>query len=229
MRLSVVSLLMILTTVFMSACGRDASAPVVDNSHRFYGPSGTVSGGIALSSAATQQAAPISAISSNNLSPASGSPQLAPASEQARIVPHYSNRSILASGNSDGWQWPVQGQVSERFGKQGAGIANEGITIAAPAGTPIRAAQAGEVAYVGHGVRDYGNIVILRHPSGEMTSYAHASDIVVSKGQHVATGTTLGYVGTSGNAKTPQLHFAMRSGDKAVDPLSRLPSQLASR
>ncbi|MFZ8477846.1 murein hydrolase activator EnvC family protein, partial [Staphylococcus aureus] len=79
---------------------------------------------------------------------------------------------------------PVQGQVSERFGKQGAGIANEGITITAPAGTPIRAAQAGEVAYVGHNVRDYGNIVILRHANGDMTSYAHASDIVVQKGQH---------------------------------------------
>ncbi|MFM9889524.1 MAG: murein hydrolase activator EnvC family protein [Rickettsiales bacterium] len=222
MRLSVVSLLMILTTVFLSACGRDELASLDDRSQMFYGRTGVMSvASAAFTTAPAIQAAPISAISSNDLAPASGH---APAIINTSSVVA---RPIMAANNP--WQWPVNGEVAERFGKQGEGIANEGITIAAPEGTPIRAAQAGEVAYVGHGVRDYGNIVILRHPSGEMTSYAHASDIIVNKGQQVAAGATLGHVGTSGNAKTPQLHFALRSGDRAVDPLTKLPSQLASR
>ena len=224
MRLSVVSLLMILTTVFLSACGRDELATLDDRSQMFYGRTGVVSvASAAFTSAPTIQAAPISAIRSNDLAPASG---------HAPTVINTSSvvaRPIVAAASNNPWQWPVNGEVSERFGKQGEGIANEGITIAAPAGTPIHAARGGEVAYVGHGVRDYGNIVILRHPGGEMTSYAHASDIIVSKGQQVAAGATLGHVGTSGNAQTPQLHFALRSGDRAVDPLSKLPSQLASR
>jgi len=118
--------------------------------------------------------------------------------------------------------------VTEPFGKQANGIANEGITIAAADGTPIKAAGGGEVAYVGTNVRDYGNMVILRHTDGTLTSYAHAREILVSKGDHVLPGDVLGYVGHSGNASTPQLHFAMRQNGTVIDPLSKLPRALAS-
>lgn len=222
MRLSVVSLLMILTTVILSACGRDELAVLDDRSQLFFGRGGTVNfASASFTTAPTIQAAPDNAISSRNLV---ATPQHALAPINSGLA---TDRPIIAANNP--WQWPVNGTVSEHFGKQSEGIANEGITIEVPSGTPIRAAQAGEVAYVGHGVRDYGNIVILRHPGGDMTSYAHASDIAVTKGQLVAAGATLGHVGKSGNAKTSQLHFALRSGERAVDPLTRLPSQVASR
>jgi len=101
--------------------------------------------------------------------------------------------------------------------------------IAAPEGTPIRAAQAGEVAFVGQDTKNYGNIVILRHADGAMTSYAHASEIIVKKGEAVPAGGVIAKVGKSGNAKEPSLHFAVREGKSSVDPLSKLPQQVASR
>ncbi len=64
-----------------------------------------------------------------------------------------------------GWQWPLAGRVIEAYGKQGEGVANEGITIAAKKGTPIHAAAGGEVVFVGSQLKDYGNMVILRHPA----------------------------------------------------------------
>jgi murein DD-endopeptidase MepM/ murein hydrolase activator NlpD len=131
-----------------------------------------------------------------------------------------------SAGGAVNWQWPVQGKILESFGPQGN--AHAGITIAAAEGTPIHAAMAGEVAFVGSNVPNYGNMVILRHPNGDMTSYSYARKIVVTKGQQVAAGTVLGYVGQTGAAKSPQLHFALREGNHAVDPLEKLPSPTAN-
>ena len=147
----------------------------------------------------------------------------------APVASFHSSEAAFPSAMASNWAWPVQGSVTERFGKQANGIANEGITIAAADGAPIRAASGGEVAYVGSHVRDYGNMVIVRHSGGALTSYAHAKEILVSKGDKVIQGDVLGYVGQTGTAKSPQLHFAMREGSHAVDPMSKLPSQLASR
>ena len=90
------------------------------------------------------------------------------------------------------------------------------------------AAQAGEVAFVGKDTKTYGNIVILRHADGDMSSYAHARDITVTKGQQVAAGATLGTVGQSGSAKSPQLHFAVRENGTSIDPMTKLPHQIAA-
>jgi murein DD-endopeptidase MepM/ murein hydrolase activator NlpD len=83
-------------------------------------------------------------------------------------------------------------------------------------------------AFVGEDAKNYGNIVILRHADGTMTSYSHASRIAVKKGDRVDAGTTIAYVGQTGNARTPQLHFAVREGKNSVDPMTKLPHQVAS-
>ena len=201
MRLSIVSLLMILTTVFLSGCGKADMASLDDRGQNFYGKNN-------VQRAATQQAAPTFSVASRDLTQA---PAPAPA-------PMVMTRS---------WQWPVQGRVTEKFGQQANGVANEGIVIAAIEGTPIRAAQAGEVAFVGQDTKNYGNIVILRHADGTMTSYSHAREITVKKGERVQGGSVIANVGTSGNAKEPELHFAIREGKVSVDPLSKLPQQVA--
>lgn len=221
MRLSMVSLFMILTTVFLSGCTKSSMASLEDRSGNFYSQHGVIENAFASATAysATHMAAPVSSIASNDIG-------AAPLS-QPRIVPKHTQQ--IAAVSSSRWQWPVQGEVTERFGKQASGTKNEGITIAANDGAPIRAAQAGEVAYVGHDVKGYGNMVIVRHAGGEMTSYAHAKDITVNKGEHVGAGDIIAHVGTTGGVKAPQLHFALHEGSSTIDPLTRLPNQLAAR
>lgn len=208
MRLSTVAFLMILTTVFLSGCASSQSAAVDDRSHNYYGRSD----GSAIATSAPVQAAPTMVVQSQELSaPGAGKP--------AATVPMQT---------ASRWQWPVEGKVIESFGPKANGAASEGIVIAAAENTPIRAAQSGEVAFVGEDARNYGNIVILRHPDGTMASYSHASRIVVKKGDQVQAGNTIAYVGKTGNAPSPQLHFAVREGKNSVDPLSKLPHHMAS-
>lgn len=206
MRLSAVAFFMILTTVFLSGCGKDEMASLDNRGTNYYGRNGTT----ALNSGFMQQAVPVMSVSSNDLAAP------APVQKTAMAAP-------IRSGSD--WQWPVRGKVTETFGQQATGTRNEGIVISADAGTPIRAANAGQVAYVGNDTKTYGNIVILRHATGEMTSYSHAQSIIVKQGDHVPSGATLGYVGQSGNAKVPELHFAVRDGKSAIDPLTKLPQQ----
>ena len=190
---------------------------------------------------ASSSSSPASAPSSHSMSTAqsggcyNGSPfahagptSPAACSTQAQAAPAASATTQTAQASpvsADGWQWPVRGKITEKFGAQASGVSNEGIVIAANAGTPIRAAQTGEVAYVGTDTKTYGNIVILRHADGEMTSYAHAQSIIVKKGDKVPGGTVIGYVGQSGTAKVPELHFAVRDGKSSIDPLTKLPAQ----
>jgi murein DD-endopeptidase MepM/ murein hydrolase activator NlpD len=216
MRLSAVAFFMILTTVFLSGCGQDNMATLDNRGQNFYGRGGV----IAMNSQLTVQAVPVMNISSNTLTPPASAP--APAATPAPVAQHMAQAAPLTPG---AWQWPVNGKITEKFGQQASGISNEGIVIAANAGSPIRAAQAGDVAFVGEDTRNYGNIVILRHADGEMTSYAHAQSIIVKKGDHVNGGNVIGYVGQSGNAKVPELHFAVRDGKSSIDPLTKLPQQ----
>ena len=75
----------------------------------------------------------------------------------------------------------------------------------------------------------FGQMAILRHADGSMTSYAHAQEIIVSKGDTLQQGDVIGYVGRTGNVTSPQLHFGMRRGSQPVNPTSVLPQQVASR
>lgn len=219
---------MILTTVLLSACEQQHMAAFEDKSGSYNGRNtllttrdGSQPLFVPSFQMTTESAAALDSVSSQELAPPSTP---APLPATAAGEPHSQ-----VFGSSVAWAWPVKGEVTTPFGKQREGIANEGVTIAAGQGTPIKAAAGGEVAFVGDSLRDYGNMVILRHPNGDMSSYAHADRISVAKGMTVRQGDTIGYVGQTGGAKAPQLHFAIREGNKAIDPLSKLPSQLASR
>jgi murein DD-endopeptidase MepM/ murein hydrolase activator NlpD len=92
------------------------------------------------------------------------------------------------------------------------------MNIAAPRGTPIRAAENGEVAYDGDGIKALGNLLLIRHADGFVTAYAHADSLLVKKGDIVRRGQVIARVGDSGGVAEPQLHFEIRQGAQAVDP-----------
>ncbi len=212
MRISTAAFLMILTTVFLSGCAQQTVASVEDHGAGYYGRNAAQRGQAINNRVATyQEEAPVVAVQAQDIT-----------------EPQPQKKTYVRIAESPRWQWPVNGEVTERFGPQRTGVANQGITITAAEGTPIHAAQSGTVAFVGTGVRDYGNMVILRHGDGTLSAYSHLRDMAVKKDDAVKGGTVIATVGKTGNAKAPQLHFALREGERAIDPLSKLPQQVAS-
>jgi len=119
--------------------------------------------------------------------------------------------------------WPVSGTTIAGFNASLGGKPNQGINIAAPAGTPIKAAAPGVVAYAGNELRGYGNLVLIQHGDGLVTAYAHAASLSVKKGDQVTAGQTIGTVGQTGAVDQPQLHFEVRKNSQPVDPKQYLP------
>jgi lipoprotein NlpD len=116
---------------------------------------------------------------------------------------------------------PVSGTINSRFGPRGASF-HDGIDIAAPEGTPIRAIESGEVVYSDQ-LRGYGNIVIVRHAGGLVSVYAHNQANLVREGQQVARGEVIAKVGSTGRVTGPHLHFEIRRNNTAQNPLFYLP------
>jgi murein DD-endopeptidase MepM/ murein hydrolase activator NlpD len=123
---------------------------------------------------------------------------------------------------SGAFQWPIRGKVLSTYGAKGGGLYNDGINIAARDGAPVRAAESGVVAYAGNELRGYGNLLLVRHSGGWVSAYAHTRKILVAKGQVVRRGQTIARVGRSGTVNRPQLHFELRRGPHAVNPLRYL-------
>ena len=121
-----------------------------------------------------------------------------------------------------GFIWPVSGSLNSRFGPRW-GSFHSGIDIGAAAGTSVGAAASGKVVLATYSNYGYGNYVIVRHGDGSETLYAHLSRIYVSLGQQVGQGETIGTVGCTGWCTGPHLHFEVRIGGVAVDPLPYLP------
>ncbi|MCL6613393.1 MAG: peptidoglycan DD-metalloendopeptidase family protein [Firmicutes bacterium] len=126
-------------------------------------------------------------------------------------------------GRSSGrtWQWPLAGRITSRYGWRW-GRMHRGLDIAAPAGTPVRAAASGKVLFAGWR-SGYGLLVILGHPGGWRTAYGHNSRLYVKTGQWVPAGGLLAGVGATGNATGAHLHFEVRAPGGYVDPLRVLP------
>ncbi len=118
--------------------------------------------------------------------------------------------------------WPVAGEVVSTFGTDGDEI-HDGIDISAEAGTEIRAAAAGRVIYSGDEIKGYGNMVIIRHDGNYSTVYAHNQKNLVKKGDYVEKGQPIALAGSSGRSDITGLHFEVRRGKEAVDPLLFLP------
>jgi murein DD-endopeptidase MepM/ murein hydrolase activator NlpD len=121
--------------------------------------------------------------------------------------------------SSSGFIWPVNGVVTSGFGWRW-GRMHEGVDIAAPSGTPIRAAAGGTIIYTGY-MGGYGNLTIIDHGNGLATAYAHQSAIYIGGGA-VSQGTVIGAVGSTGNSTGPHLHFEVRVNGSAVDPMGYL-------
>lgn len=131
-------------------------------------------------------------------------------------------------GDAPIFAWPVSGPVVSDFGTTANGGKNDGINIAAPVNTPIRASASGTVSYAGNELKDYGNLVLLKHSGGYTTAYAHADRLVVTRGDFVARGQVIGYVGQTGDVSTPQLHFEIRTATTPVNPHTYLAAATAS-
>jgi murein DD-endopeptidase MepM/ murein hydrolase activator NlpD len=118
--------------------------------------------------------------------------------------------------------WPVEGRVGSSFGQRedpinGEGAFHSGIDIDAPMGTPVRAAGDGEVTGANMGA-GYGRQVVLDHGHDLLTLYGHLSAVAVVPGQHVTRGQVIGYVGQSGRATGPHLHYEVRVHKVPVNP-----------
>ncbi len=155
-----------------------------------------------------------------------------PSGGVASVIPQKTTQSIARSVSYKKpapsnepkamFDWPVKGAIIGSYGAGELGRRNDGINIAAPVGTPIRAAADGEVVYRGAEVDGYGNLLLIKHRDDFVTAYAHTDVILVRKGQKVRQGQVIAKVGQSGAAKEPQLHFEIRQNLKSVDPIALL-------
>jgi murein DD-endopeptidase MepM/ murein hydrolase activator NlpD len=131
-------------------------------------------------------------------------------------------KAAEATGALPTFRWPVRGKVITSYGAKTNGKANDGINLAVPEGTPVKAAEDGVVAYSGNELKGYGNLVLVRHTNGYVTAYAHASELLVKRGDTIKRGQIIAKSGQSGEVGSPQLHFEIRKGSSPVDPLQFL-------
>ena len=160
----------------------------------------------------------------------SEAPQLAaatPAPAETQDVADLAKQvSFAQPSNPDAlFVWPVRGAIVAEYGGGELGKRNDGINIAAPAGTPVRAAADGEVVYRGSELEGFGNLLLVKHADGFVTAYAHNSSMLVKKGEVVRKGQVIAKVGQTGAVTTPQLHFEIRQKLKSIDPVSLLETQ----
>jgi murein DD-endopeptidase MepM/ murein hydrolase activator NlpD len=145
------------------------------------------------------------------------------AAESAALAARIRSAQTGATGSSgsgvsaSGLVWPVDGPVTSGFGMRW-GRMHEGIDIAVPTGTAVRASASGTVIHSGW-LGGYGNLVVIDHGNGLATAYAHNSSLLVSVGQGVTQGETVSLAGSTGNSSGPHVHFEVRVNGVAVDPL----------
>jgi murein DD-endopeptidase MepM/ murein hydrolase activator NlpD len=151
----------------------------------------------------------------------------APTAEEPSTAQQQVAEQAQVAG-APGMRWPVRGKVISGFGPKANGLKNEGINIAVPEGTSIRAADSGVVAYAGNELKGYGNLVLIRHDNGYVTAYAHAKELFVKRGDTVKRGDVIAKAGQTGSVSSPQLHFEVRKGATALDPMKFLSSATAA-
>jgi murein DD-endopeptidase MepM/ murein hydrolase activator NlpD len=124
---------------------------------------------------------------------------------------------------------PVPGPIGDPFGAPRNGYTHTGVDIPDPEGTPIGAAGVGTVIYAAYNGAGYGNLVVIQHRLGYTSWYGHMSSITAYVGEEVVGGTRIGYVGATGDATGPHLHFEVRHYDTPIDPAPLLLSTVAAR
>jgi murein DD-endopeptidase MepM/ murein hydrolase activator NlpD len=176
--------------------------------------------------AAAQPAAAV-APPATKMAAVAGGPQQSARLAQAttkieETAPEAPVKANEATGALPTFRWPVRGKVITSYGAKTNGKSNDGINLAVPEGTPVKAAEDGVVAYSGNELKGYGNLVLVRHSNGYVTAYAHASELLVKRGDTIKRGQVIAKSGQSGEVGSPQLHFEIRKGSSPVDPLQFL-------
>src|SRR5450631_110319 len=151
----------------------------------------------------------------------------APAQSARVATPeHQTTESVTqtaeAAGGMPSFRWPVKGRIITAFGPRPNGVPNDGINLAVPEGTPVKAADDGVVAYAGNELKGYGNLILIRHANGFVSAYANASELLVKRGDTIKRGQVIAHAGQTGNVTSPQLHFEIRKGSTPVDPTKYL-------
>lgn len=118
--------------------------------------------------------------------------------------------------------WPARGDILSTFGPKDGGLHNDGINIKVRRGEPVKASEAGVVVYAGDGLRGYGNLILIRHDGGWVTAYAHNDRLLVSRGDTVKRGDVISWAGVTGDVNEAQVHFEIRKGTRAVNPVDYL-------
>jgi murein DD-endopeptidase MepM/ murein hydrolase activator NlpD len=155
--------------------------------------------------------------------PSRGAPPPVGAMPPVEAAPLLTDAQVAAAGRGL-FAWPIRGDTLSGFGPKVGGQRNDGIDIAAPLGSVVQAAAAGDVVYAGNQVPGFGNLVLIRHDNGWVTAYAHLSKTQVKIKDHVAQGDEIGEIGQTGGVDQPELHFEIRyrptPKDKAkpIDP-----------
>jgi murein DD-endopeptidase MepM/ murein hydrolase activator NlpD len=130
------------------------------------------------------------------------------------------------SGNS--FRWPVKGRIISGFGTRPDGGHNDGIDVAVPQGTSVKAAENGVVAYSGNELKGYGNLVLIRHANNWVSAYANNDALLVKRGDKVRRGQIIAKAGATGAVAQPQVHFELRKGSRPVDPTKYMSDQAAT-
>jgi murein DD-endopeptidase MepM/ murein hydrolase activator NlpD len=130
------------------------------------------------------------------------------------------------SGNS--FRWPVQGRIISEFGTKPDGGHNDGIDLAVPQGTSVKAAENGVVAYAGDELKPYGNLILIRHSNNWVSAYAHNEELLVKRGDKVRRGQVIAKAGKTGAVSQPLVHFELRKGSRPIDPTKYMANAQAS-
>jgi peptidoglycan hydrolase FlgJ len=141
-------------------------------------------------------------------------------------IPLTTGAGVRTAMGSVSLHLPIRGSIRSEFGPRrdpinGRPRFHQGVDIAATRGTPIEAAAAGTVVFAGRN-KGYGNMVMIEHADGRRTLYAHAERLFVHAGDTVTGGQTIAAVGSTGHSTGPHLHFEVREGNRALNPLSVL-------
>ena len=168
----------------------------------------------ASASTAAAPAKPVASAAPKEAEPAQNANVVAPADQLDKEAAKLAE----GSGAVPKFRWPANGRVIAGYGPTTNGQQNDGINIALPENTPVKAAEDGVVAYAGNELKGYGNLVLVRHPNGYVTAYAHTKELLVKRGDQVKRGQVIARSGQTGNVNAPQLHFEIRKGASPLDP-----------
>lgn len=151
------------------------------------------------------------------------------AGENAVVAAPVSNAVKIEEKNKIGDSstamiWPAVGDIVSSYGQRTGTSTNDGIDIAIPEGSRVKAADSGVVIYAGDGLKEFGNTILIRHENNIVTVYGHNSKLLVQRGQQIGRGDDIALSGSSGNTDIAKLHFEVRQNSAPVNPIKYLPA-----